>query len=237
MAFSTGITCMPMPAPPGGTMGVIFSSGSIVIRSKNAATSGCSSIWLLRMFRNSALPGTNSGSTQRFSCLGFLPSRFSQLYSMMPVHAISVRSFSSGSRSILVSFISCSVVLGLRTPILSATSTISSVITPARPQYSGSSAVALRLESSSLVPDAVRDHTAELEDVFARSVRAGYFEIQFTLVEREIRGLAAVDIAHVPALPFRGVPRACRRAAKISRGDHHLSYPSSILQENVGFFH
>ena len=144
MAFSTGITCMPMPAPPGGTMGVIFSSGSIVMRSKNAATSGCSSIWLLRMFRNSALPGTNSGSTQRFSCLGFLPSRFSQLYSMMPVHAISVRSFSSGSRSILVSFINCSVVLGLRTPILSATSTISSVITPARPQYSGSSAVALR---------------------------------------------------------------------------------------------
>ena len=88
-----------------------------------------------------------------------------------------------------------------------------------------------------LEADAVCDHAAELEDVFARSVRAGNFEIQFTLVEREIRGLAAVDIAHVPALLFRGVPRACRRAAKISRGDHHLSYPSSILQENVGFFH
>ena len=89
----------------------------------------------------------------------------------------------------------------------------------------------------SLEADAVRDHTAELEDVFARGVRAGNFETQFTLVEREIRGLAAVDIAHIPALPFRGVPCACRRAAKISRGDHHLSYPSSILQENVGFFH
>ena len=68
-----------------------------------------------------------------------------------------------------------------------------------------------------LEADAVRDHTAELEHVFARGVRAGNFEIQFTLVEREIRGLAAVDIAHVPALLFRGVPRACRRAANIAR--------------------
>ena len=133
---------MPMPEPPGGTMGVIFSSGKKVIRSKNAATSGFWSIWLFRIFRNSALPGTNSGRIQRFSWFGFLPSRFSQLYSTMPSHAISVSSFSSGSRSILVSFISCSVVLGLRTPIFSATSTISSVITLARPQYSGSSAVA-----------------------------------------------------------------------------------------------
>ena len=31
MAFSTGITCIPIPAPPGGTIGVTFSSGSVVI--------------------------------------------------------------------------------------------------------------------------------------------------------------------------------------------------------------
>ena len=44
MAFSTGMTCIPMPAPPGGTMGVIFSRGRKVMRSKKAVTSGCSSI-------------------------------------------------------------------------------------------------------------------------------------------------------------------------------------------------
>ena len=116
----------------------------MVIRSKKAATSGCSSIWLLRMFRNSALPGTNRGSTQRFSWLGFLPSRFSQLYSRRPSQDISSSSFSRGSRSILVSFIIWPMVLGLRTPIFSATSTISSVSTPSRPQYSGSSTVVFR---------------------------------------------------------------------------------------------
>ncbi len=51
---------------------------------------------------------------------------------------MSSRSFCSGSRSIFVSVISCSIVFGLRTPILSATSAISSVTIAARPQYSGS---------------------------------------------------------------------------------------------------
>ena len=144
MAFSTGITCIPMPAPPGGTIGVIFSRGSMVMRSKNAATSGCASIWLRRIFKNSALPGTNRGRMYRFSWFGFLPSRFSQLYSMRPSQAISSSSFCRGSRSIFASFISCSRVLGLRTPIFSATSAISSVTSASSPQYSGSSAVAFR---------------------------------------------------------------------------------------------
>ena len=44
-------------------MGVIFSRGRKVIRSKKAATWGCSSIWLRRILKNSALPGTNWGRT------------------------------------------------------------------------------------------------------------------------------------------------------------------------------
>ena len=111
---------MPMPAPPGGTMGVIFSRGRKVIRSKKAATWGCSSIWLRRILKNSALPGTNWGRTYRFSWLGFFPSRFSQLYSIRPTQAMSSSSFCRGSRSSLVSFISCPMVLGLRTPIFRA---------------------------------------------------------------------------------------------------------------------
>ena len=104
MACSTGMTCIPMPAPPGGTMGVIFSRGRKVMRSKKAATSGCSSIWARRMLKNSALPGTNMGSTYRFSWLGFLPSRFSQWYSMRPMRLISSSTFCSLSGSMPVSF-------------------------------------------------------------------------------------------------------------------------------------
>ena len=40
MAFSTGMTCIPMPEPPMGTIGVIFSRGRNVILSKNMASSG-----------------------------------------------------------------------------------------------------------------------------------------------------------------------------------------------------
>ncbi len=63
MARSTGITCMPMPAPPGGTMAVTRSRGSWVMRSNILATWGCSSIWDWRMLKNSAEPGTKGGST------------------------------------------------------------------------------------------------------------------------------------------------------------------------------
>ena len=87
---------------------------------------------------NSALPGTNIGSTYCFSCAGF-----SQLYSRMPITLISYSSFSNDSASLPVAFTSCASVIGLRTFILRATSAISSVTTQARPQYSGSSAVTL----------------------------------------------------------------------------------------------
>ena len=80
MAFSTGMTCMPMPAPPGGTIAGMCSSGRKVIRSKKAVTSGCSSIWCFCMLKNSALPGTNMGRTYCFSCRSF-----SQLYSKSPM--------------------------------------------------------------------------------------------------------------------------------------------------------
>ena len=63
IAFSTGITCMPIPAPPCGTMGVTFSSGSLAICSKKSASSGCSSTCFAFIIINSAQPGTNMGST------------------------------------------------------------------------------------------------------------------------------------------------------------------------------
>lgn len=62
IAFSTGMTCMPMPAPPGGTIGVTIVKGRYVIRSKNIASSGCSSSCFFIMLVNSAEPGTNIGS-------------------------------------------------------------------------------------------------------------------------------------------------------------------------------
>ncbi len=138
MAFSTGMTCMPMPAPPGGTIGVTFSSGSLDIRSKKRPSSGCSSNCFLFMLVNSALPGTNIGSTYCLTCSGF-----SQLYSNNPTMHISFTMGSSSSLLFPVAFISCSNVSGFRTFIFSATSAISSVTTQARPQYSGSSTVTL----------------------------------------------------------------------------------------------
>ena len=139
MAFSTGMTCIPMPAPPGGTMGVTRSRASKLMRSKNLPSSGCSSSCFAFMLVNSALPGTNRGRTYRFSWLGFLPSRFSQLYSMRPTMHISNSSFSRYSGSLPVSLAIWERVLGLRTSIFRATSAISSVTMPWRPQYSASS--------------------------------------------------------------------------------------------------
>ncbi len=62
IAFSTGMTCIPIPEPPIGIMGVIFSSGRKVMRSKNMASSGWRSIRSLFMLVYSALPGTNIGT-------------------------------------------------------------------------------------------------------------------------------------------------------------------------------
>ena len=63
MACSTGMTCMPMPAPPGGTILVALVSGRNDMRSKKVPISGCSSIWRWFMTVNSAEPGTNMGRT------------------------------------------------------------------------------------------------------------------------------------------------------------------------------
>ena len=45
-----------------GTIGVTFSNGRKVIRSKNIASSGCLSIRSVFMFVYSAEPGTNMGT-------------------------------------------------------------------------------------------------------------------------------------------------------------------------------
>ena len=63
MAFSTGMTCMPMPAPPGGTSWVMPPSGSCVIRLKKVASWGNSSVSFGCIIMNSALPGTKMGSS------------------------------------------------------------------------------------------------------------------------------------------------------------------------------
>ena len=57
-SFSTGMTCMPMPSPPGGTMGVMCSSGRNVIRSNIFVTGGFFSILSREELNSSALPGT-----------------------------------------------------------------------------------------------------------------------------------------------------------------------------------
>ena len=85
------------------------------------------------MLENSALPGTNMGSTHCLVRVGF-----SQLYSIMPLKDISSKRPRSFSSSMPVSFTSSGKVLGLRTSIFTATSAISSVSSRERPQYSGS---------------------------------------------------------------------------------------------------
>ena len=58
IAFSTGMTCIPIPSPPGLTMDVIFSSGKNVILSKKEVTAGFLAIRSWEELNNSALPGT-----------------------------------------------------------------------------------------------------------------------------------------------------------------------------------
>ena len=62
MAFSTGMTCMPTPAPPGGIMGVTFSRGIWVIRLKKVASLGCFAVSSSFIIMNSAEPGTKMGT-------------------------------------------------------------------------------------------------------------------------------------------------------------------------------
>ena len=162
MAFSTGMTCMPMPAPPGGTISVMPASGRYAMRSKKSAVSGnisdCSGLIIMI----SALPGTNISSTQRFSWFGFLPSRFSQWYSTRP---LSLSACSAFSRYALSNcgffFASCSIVSGTRFFIVRAISRISSAIFSSyftavnlraelMPRYSGASGVILSLPSKTV---------------------------------------------------------------------------------------
>ena len=133
IAFSTGITCIPIPAPPSGTKGVIFSSGNRDICSKNIPISGLDARILEFILKNSAHPGTYIGNTYCFSWVAF-----SQLYSSIPLRDISSRSASHFISSIPESFTISGSVLGFLTPSLKANSASSSVSTPASPQYSGS---------------------------------------------------------------------------------------------------
>ena len=133
IAFSTGMTCMPIPAPPSGTNGVIFSSGRRDICSKNVPISGLDSRIFAFILKNSAHPGTYIGRTYCFSCASF-----SQLYSRRPLRDISSRSASHFFSSIPDNFTISGNVFGFLTPSFSASSASSSESTPASPQYSGS---------------------------------------------------------------------------------------------------
>ena len=129
---------MPMPEPPGGTMGVTFSSGSLDIFSKKSAMIGCSCVCFSFIIMNSAHPGTNIGRTY---CL--CRSAFSQLYSIIPITDISSKSCCTLSLSLPLFFAISSSVIGFLTFMERQTSAISSVSTSASPQYSGSSTVTL----------------------------------------------------------------------------------------------
>lgn len=58
MAFSTGMTCIPIPSPPGGTIWVMPARGMKVMRSKNEATAGFFAILSTEELNSSAEPGT-----------------------------------------------------------------------------------------------------------------------------------------------------------------------------------
>ncbi len=133
---------MPIPFPPSPTKGVTCSRGSLDICSKNNVTSGCASMMLLFMLKNSAEPGTYMGRRYCFSWAGF-----SQLYSRIPFTDISWSFGSNSFSGMPVSFAISGRVLGLRTPNFSAISASSSVSTPASPQYSGSSLVIFLMPS------------------------------------------------------------------------------------------
>ena len=130
---------MPMPSPPGGIRWVLPSRGRKVILSKASASSGYFSTCQRTMLVISAMPGTKSWTYHCFSCWGF-----SQLYSTMPFSAASVSSSTTRSSDLPVSLAISAVVLGLRRPILSMISAISSLEhARSRMMYSGSVSVSL----------------------------------------------------------------------------------------------
>ena len=127
------MTCIPIPAPPSGTKGVIFSSGRRDICSKKIPISGLDLRIFAFILKNSAHPGTYIGRTYCFWCASF-----SQLYSRIPLTDICSRRASHFFSSIPESLTISGSVFGLRTPSFKASSASSSVNTPASPQYSGS---------------------------------------------------------------------------------------------------
>ncbi len=82
IAFSTGMTCMPMPAPPGGTSFAASSSGSCGARLNIVATSGCSSASVLCSTMYSPDPTTHFG-IRYWMC----PSSLSRFCSRIPIHS------------------------------------------------------------------------------------------------------------------------------------------------------
>ena len=82
MAFSTGITCIPMPAPPGGTSLAAISRGSWGARLNMVATSGCSSGRVGCSTMYSPEPTTHLGM-QYWMCWSSL----SRFCSRMPIHS------------------------------------------------------------------------------------------------------------------------------------------------------
>ena len=124
------------------------------MRSKKFATRGSLSGRSGCIIMISALPGTNMSSTQRFSCCGFLPSRFSQWYSMRPTVAATVNISSSSCSLLPVFFTSWAVVTGLRLSMHSSTSSTSSPRSPQAsmpaltPQNSGEASVSFSWPSS-----------------------------------------------------------------------------------------
>ena len=82
MACSTGMTCMPMPAPPGGTSLAASSNGSWGARLNMVATSGLVSVRVGCSTMYSPEPTTHLG-IQYWMC----PSGLSRFCSMMPIHS------------------------------------------------------------------------------------------------------------------------------------------------------
>ncbi len=129
MDFSTGMTCMPMPAPPGGTILVTLVSGRKAMRSKKLPSSGCSSSCFWFMSVNSAQPGTYMGRMYCFWCSGF-----SQLYSRMPLTDMESRSSWTLDSGMPEALTSSGRVTGLRIFIKAVSSASSLVMMEARPQ-------------------------------------------------------------------------------------------------------
>ena len=135
IAFSTGMTCMPTPPPPGGSIGVTSSSGIWVIRLKNVARFGCCAVSSSFIIMNSALPGTKIGTLY---CL--CRSAFSRFISSTPTQQRWSTIFCVSSMVMLFIFASCGMSYGFLVFLKFRRKRASSFVsTSSRAQYSGSS--------------------------------------------------------------------------------------------------